>query len=234
MRGVILCTGLVCLASAAENPIFETVSLAPNHSGSHSYFMNLQAKPEPVKLTMQNVSLRFCVQEAYSVKEYQVSGPNWINRTRYDIVATLAPGVAPDQVWPALQRLLFERLRVSIRKETKELRGYTLTVAKSGPKFHRASDRSSGKRNAATLRLDNASIAKFCDEISRRMKRPVVDATGLTGSFDFELSYGVTAHLSGPSIFSALERQLGLKLETGKVPVDLLVFDRAVRTPVVP
>jgi len=136
---------------------------------------------------------------------------------------TLPPGTAADQVWPALQALLGERLQVSIRREKKELPIYALTVAKNGPKLHRAGE--SGARPLAprsdespsgTLRLDNASLVKFCDELSRKTDRPVVDATGIPGTFDFDLGYWRAGDMSGRSVFGAVERQLGLKLEPRK------------------
>jgi uncharacterized protein (TIGR03435 family) len=226
MRQIILFALLGCVAAAAEGPRFQTVSFTPNRSGSQAFTVKVQAKPDPVKLTMLNVSLHQCLQHAYSVKQYQVSGPAWVKSARYDIVATLPPGTAPDQVWPALQALLTERLQVSVRREQKELPTYALTVAKDGPKLQRpaGSSISADPNPTATVRLDHASLEKFSDELSRKTNRPVIDATGIPGTFDFDLRYSA-------SLSSALQRQLGLKLEKRKAPVDILIVDHAVRTP---
>ena len=117
MMRVIVCAGLVCVASAAERPRFDAASITPNASSTQFFSVQVQSSPEPVTLTMKNVSLKRCVQQAYSVKEYQVSGPGWIATAKYDIVATLSPGTAQDHVWTALQALLAERLKLSMAGE---------------------------------------------------------------------------------------------------------------------
>jgi len=239
MRPIILCAALVWASGAAESTRFETASLTPSRASRDAYSVKVQATPEPVRLTMENVTLKFCVQQAYSVTDYQVSGPAWINHTRYDIVATLPSGTAPDQVWGALQTLLGERLKVAIRREKKEVPVYLLHVAKNGPKLGQAEIvRTEGAHSviegSGTLRLDNASLAKFCDELSRCLDRPVVDATGIPGAFDFNLRYAKAGDMFGPSIFSALERQLGLKLDRAKRFIELIIVDHAVRKPVTP
>jgi uncharacterized protein (TIGR03435 family) len=246
MMRIVLCAGLIFAASAAENPRFETVSIAPNRSGIDAYSGHLQMTPEPVTLILHNVSLKFCVQQAYSLKEYQVSGPGWIKSRKYDITTTLAPGTPLEQVWPALQTLLAERFKLAIRRERKELPVYSLTIAQDGPKLHataggyggplefqpgsrrdRIGDRS-GQSASGTLRLRNGSIAKFCAELSRYTNRPVLDSTGIAGTFDFELRYGKNGDTSAP-ISTALQQQLGLKLEPGKAAVDLLIIEKAVQ-----
>src|SRR5713226_1217395 len=99
MRGLV-CAGLVCAASAPELARFDTASIVPNRSSTQVFSIQVQSSPEPITLTMKNVSLKRCVQQAYSVREYQVSGPGWIATAKYDIVATLSPGTAQDHVWP--------------------------------------------------------------------------------------------------------------------------------------
>jgi len=236
MRPIILCI-LVCFAGAMESPKFETASIAPSHSGSAAQSMKVQVKPEPVTLTMRNASLRFCVQQAYAVKAYQVAGPGWINNRRYDIAVTLPPAAPPDQFRPALQSLLEDRLKLTIRREKKELSIYALTVAPGGSKLHpAAASRAEGRDPEETppsgtaLRRTSASVEMFCDDLSRKSDRPVVDATGIPGLFDFELEYGD----SGPKLSTALEHQLGLKLEPRKASIEILFVDAALRKPVMP
>ncbi len=244
---VALLSTATATAGSESNLRFDTVSIAPSRSTSRAYSGKVEAKLErPIQVILQNVTLLFCIQQAYSVKEYQILGPGWIKRARYDITATLPPGSAPDRVWPALQTLLAERFNVSIRRETRELPVYALAAAKQGPKLHPAVDGNrgplkfqpgsreggalqSGRSASGTLRLDSVSVPEFCAELSRTTTRPVVDRTGLPGLFDFELQYGG----AGPSISSALQQQLGLKLAPGKGPVEMLIVDSAVHTPVV-
>lgn len=236
------------LAAKGEGTEFATVSIARSHSSSLGYSGHVESKPgQPVRLTLQNVSLAFCIQHAYAVKEYQVTGPGWMKKARYDITATLPPGSALSQVWLALQALLAERLKLSIRREQKDMSIYTLAVAKNGPKLHPASDATSGAfkfqgggrdvtdvAGSGTLRLDNASISEFCGMLSGRAKRPVLDATGISGNFDFELHYRRPRDMYGLSISDALEKQLGLRLEPQKGPVETIVVESAIRTPVKP
>jgi uncharacterized protein (TIGR03435 family) len=234
----ILSAGVVCLASAAGSPRFDAASIAVNRSGTVSYLVKAQASPEPVKLTMRNVSLRLCLQQAYSVKEYQVSGPGWIKKAKYDIMATLAPGSMPDQIWPALQELLGERLKVSIRREKRELPIYALTVGKNGLKLRAAGEGDPqdgalgpGDHPSASLHWDRASLDQFTDWLSHDLKRPVLNETGVAGKFEFNLHYAKHGDQSGPSIFAALERQLGLRLEPRKGLVEILIVQSAVRLP---
>ncbi len=250
MRRFILYAGLVCAASAAETPRFETVSIAMSRSSGGAYSGKLQAKAGLVQLILKNVSLTFCVQQAYSIREYQVSGPGWTQDPRYDIVATLAPGAAPEEVWPALQTLLAERWKLAVRWEKKVLPVYALTVAPNGPKLPAASAPVSGAllfqpgsgvapgphggaSASGTVRLDSASMAQFCANLSRKTDHPVVDATGVAGTFAFDLRYGTESDTSA-SIFTALQRQLGLRLEPRKEAIDMMIIERALRTPVAP
>jgi uncharacterized protein (TIGR03435 family) len=138
---VALLSTATATAGSESNLRFDTVSIAPSRSTSRAYSGKVEAKLErPIQVILQNVTLLFCIQQAYSVKEYQILGPGWIKRARYDITATLPPGSAPDRVWPALQTLLAERFNVSIRRETRELPVYALAAAKQGPKLHPAVD----------------------------------------------------------------------------------------------
>jgi len=182
--------------------------------------------------------LKRCVQQAYSVREYQVSGPGWIATAKYDIVATLSPGTAQDHVWPALQALLAERLKLSIRREKKVLPIYALTVGKNGPTLRAAGEGGSQagasshrEHSSGALRLDHVSMAQFSETLSRDVDRPVLDTTGIAGTFDFDLEYAKNGDPAGPSIFTALQQQLGLRLERRKEPVEVLIVEGAVRIP---
>jgi uncharacterized protein (TIGR03435 family) len=220
---------------------FETASIERSRSTSSGYAGKVEGKQQPVKLTFQNVSLQFCVQQAFGVKAYQVAGPGWIKSARYDITAALPAGYPSHLVWPALRNLLAERLQLSIRREKKELPIYALTIGNSGPKLRpgtaggpeglkfqpgrreRAGMHSGG---SGTLRLDNASMAEFCADLSRHTDRPVLDSTGITGNFEFELCYS-----SRGEIAAALQKQLGLTLEPRKDEIEMLVVEKALRKP---
>jgi uncharacterized protein (TIGR03435 family) len=197
--------------------------------------MKVKANPGPITLTMQNVTLKFCIEQAYSMKEFQVSGPGWISNSRYDITATLPAGSTPDQVWPALQALLVERLQLVLRRDTREMRTYRLSVGKYGPHL-RPSGEAAPDREApntsGSLKLNGATLAKFCDELSGRTGHLVTDATAIEGKFDFDLNYAKSGFNTGPPIDKALEDQLGLRLEPRRALVDVMVVERAAKVPV--
>jgi uncharacterized protein (TIGR03435 family) len=229
--------------AAEPAPRFDTASITPNRSSNRGYSGHVEARPgQPVRLTLQNVSLKFCVQQAYSVNEYQVAGPGWTKSMRYDISATLPTGVPLEQVWNALQTLLAERFQLSIRREKKEMSIYALKAAGDGPKLRAAAsnrppvpkfqpgDREglrlgSNGNSSGSLRLDNVSLSEFCGNLSRSLNRPVIDATGIEGTFDVQFEYA-----SG-GIPAALRKQLGLRLEPRKDEVEMLIIGYAIRTP---
>ena len=218
MWRIVLCAGVVWAVSAADGPRFETASIQPNRSGDRLYSMRVQILPGPITVTIHNATLKFCVQQAYSVKEYQVGGPGWIDKARYNIVAVLPTGAAPGEVGPALQTLLTERLKLSVRREEKDMAIYALTVGANGPNLRPAigrdvqgTGRPASREGSTSLQVDNFSIDKFCEDLSRYADRPVLDATGLPGTFDFELQLEGRWKVRGASISNALERKFGLK-----------------------
>jgi uncharacterized protein (TIGR03435 family) len=153
--------------------------------------------------------------------------------------------ISDARVQRMLRNLLAERFKLVLHRETKEVPVYALTVANGGPKLQHSDDapctlpgdspvKPSGTPNC-TLALRNASMAKFAASIVL-LDRPVVDKTGITGNFDFRLIFDSRQSLlrlgtdpsdsTGPSIFTALQQQLGLKLESSKARVEVLVIDR--------
>jgi uncharacterized protein (TIGR03435 family) len=235
MWRIVLCTGLVCAAVAADGPSFQTASIKLNRSGAVRYEMKVHAPPAPapVTVTIENAPLRFCVQQAYSLKEYQIGGPGWIDQTRYDIAASLPPGVAHDQVGPALKTLLTERLNLAVRRETRERAVYSMIAGDNGPRLRAPyTTPASPSEGARTLRLDNSSIDKLCEDLSRYADRPVLDATGIPGAYAYELRLDAAWKVKGAAISKILEREFGLKLEARTAPVDTLIVESAMRTPI--
>ena len=195
-----------------------------------------------------NLPLRTIVLRAYDVRDYQLSGaPDWLVKDRYAIQAKAPQGLVTDaQIWLMVRRLLEDRFQLKIHRETKELPAYVLVVGKSGPKIQASKDSlvPAGLgvgRGSITAR--SVPIANVATALSRLLGRPVVDETQLSGNYDFKLHYdqsSVGLPFSGPrresdstpqpeaepSIFTAVQEQLGLKLESAKRPVEVLVIDR--------
>jgi uncharacterized protein (TIGR03435 family) len=230
-------------ALAAQTIRFETATISKSHASGTGYSGHVERKPgQPVILTLQNVSLQFCIQQAYAAKAYQVTGPNWIKTARYDVTGTMASGATVERVWLALRTLLEERLDLGVRREPKELLLYAMRVAPDGPKMPAAGGGPKGKqfqpgaapefgdrgRASGTMRMDNAEVSAFCDSLSRRANHPVVDRTGLDGAFKIEFDYSGS---SSSALSKALEKQLGLKLEPAKDTIEMLIVERAQRKP---
>jgi uncharacterized protein (TIGR03435 family) len=140
-----------------------------------------------------------------------------------------------------LQTLLADRFQMALHRETRQLPMYWLVIAKNGPKIHAVEDgegkTSGGPGNFVATKI---TMRHFADLIARQAGLPVVDSTGLGGVFSFTLEWSPGADLkmssaetdtTKGSIFTALQEQLGLKLESGKGPVEVLVVDRIERKP---
>jgi uncharacterized protein (TIGR03435 family) len=259
---------------------FETASIKASAADARSFSIS-----GTQRLEAKNASLRDLIRVAYHVRDFQISGgPAWIDSEHYDIDAKV-DGNPSAKEWfqtmgPMLQSLLEDRFKLKLRRETKELPVYVLTVAKSGPKFIPSKERScttfhwvrnspppgqSTSIHCGVIELTNIQLNRTLDAVgmrirgasdiepglmtflSRELDRIVIDKTGLTGLFDFRLEWNraATAALvssgalndpnkatpspdpDSPSIFTALEEQLGLKLESSKGPVEVLIIDHA-------
>jgi uncharacterized protein (TIGR03435 family) len=220
-------------------PAFEVASVKPSkapagHSGWHS---------RTGYVVLQNQTLKQLVQIAYHVKANQVSGgPKWCDSDRFDIEAK-SDGPANDaQLLTMLQTLLADRFQLAFHRETALFPGFALVVAKSGFKI-RPVDAGEGERsnsNRGHYTAERVSMAKFAETLSRILRSPVVDRTGTTGVFSFQLEWtpdnadapapdGTTPDMSnsGPSLYTVLQERLGVKLEAQKVSAEVLVIDRA-------
>jgi uncharacterized protein (TIGR03435 family) len=208
--------------------------------------INSSMRLDPGRLTCSNVSLKKLIYESYGVKDYQVSGPDWLSTEIYDIAATVPPGATRDDVQAMIQSLLADRFQLVLHRDTREMAVYGLVVGKSGSKLqevefaHGSTSTSPGKFTAATVPIRN-----FTEFLSRQTGRPVLDMTGLKGFYSFTLSYTpeqaptfpgpesgpIAESAVGASLFSAIQEQLGLKLEARKAPVEILVIDHAEKVP---
>jgi uncharacterized protein (TIGR03435 family) len=232
-------------------PEFEAASIKPSAPDS-----NLRVDFAPGgKLFITNATLRFLIKIAYDVGDDQLAGgPGWIGSKRFDLAATPEKplggdpkNMAPDQILlfhePVrlrLQRLLTDRFQLELRKESTPMPIFALVVAKGGSKKltvtrSTADPQMNGKLGNGVLSAvgaDMATLAKFLSE--GQTGRPVVDMTGLKDKYDFHLEWvpdtsqnSPPADAAGVSIFTALQQQLGLKLEARTGAADRLVVVRA-------
>jgi uncharacterized protein (TIGR03435 family) len=175
---------------------------------------------------------------AYDVKDYALSAPDWLDTERFDISAKPPSGTPQNQFEPMLQTLLADRFKLAVHRESKVMSAYALVAGKNGPKLHAVEAGGGSHRNSdgGKLTAQKVSMPQLADFLARHLDRPVIDKTELAGVFDFELRWAQddshsTDSASGPSIFTAVQEQLGLKLQSQKLPVEILVVDHAERVP---
>jgi uncharacterized protein (TIGR03435 family) len=226
---------------AAEPPTFEAAAIkpSPDPPGSSGIF---ETKG---RINARNVTLRRCVRGAYDVPEPQVlGGPKWVDEDRYYIEAK-ATGPADDHdLMLMLQTLLADRFKLVLHREKRSIVGYRLALAKGGLRARTSSaDQGSvGHSRRGHIEAQAYTMTQLALHLSELLDRPVLDTTGVAGKFNFKLEWtpddmqstslpgdqhSASAPDSGPSIFTALHEQLGLKLELGKISADMLVIDSA-------
>jgi uncharacterized protein (TIGR03435 family) len=188
--------------------------------------------------TATNASLSYLIQLAYSIDgRHQLTGaPDWLDSEYFDINAKAADGthLTYEQLQPLLQQLLQQRFHLATHRETRSLPGYALLVAKGEPKLHITHGGAPyGYIFSGKLRLQNSEIDSLAATLVTPVGRPIVNKTGIQGNYDIKLDYAPENATDStlPSIFTALQEQLGLKLESQKVPMQTLVIDHVDKTP---
>jgi uncharacterized protein (TIGR03435 family) len=230
------------------NPEFAVATIKPSRPDASRGGYGIRAQV----VTTTNVTVSWMIKLAYNVHAHQISGaPSWVDSERYDTVGRSdTPGEpSRDQMKLMIQKLLVDRFQLKFHTVKKELPVYAMVVAKSGPKL----TVSAGDPNAfpgigfgrepgvISLVGRNTGLNGVANGLqSNILDKPVVDQTGLTGRYDFQLRFtpdaGQLANFSGiepanavdnapPDIFTAFEQQLGLKLQASKAVVDVMVID---------
>jgi uncharacterized protein (TIGR03435 family) len=285
------CISLILLAAAvsAEQPVaFEVASVkastAPDWAqGVRSTQSGGPGTSDPGRWTCDHMALDTLLLTAYKLQAFQLSAPAWMQTEYYAITAKVPAGATRDDFRVMLQNLLTERFQMKLRRESKEVAGYELVVAKDGPKLRESAPLKEGepevppppatrpritlgedgypvvppglnlvmtlgfRARAQAVRQTIDGLAQF---VSSLVGRPVANATGLTGKYDYSIFYiydgpgappmptrgaapmSPAADPSGPTVFRAIQEQLGLKLEPKKIAVDFLTVERAERVPV--
>jgi uncharacterized protein (TIGR03435 family) len=245
MLRTILTASLAVLASAhlcgQASHEFEVATIKPAPPQSEGWTQTqMSSDADSGKLTYSNVNLKEVIGKAYQVQRYQINGPDWLETERFDVVAKFPPHSAAEQVPLMLQALLADRFKLTVHRETKELPVYALTVAKNGPKFNTAETATGITSNSNRTQwhvVATVSMEGFAEFLTSEAGRPVLDKTGLRGSYKMTLDWARDNAPAGndaatlPSLFTALQEQLGLKLESTKGSVEMLVVDHADRTP---
>jgi uncharacterized protein (TIGR03435 family) len=227
-------------ADAIKLPAYDVGSIKLNKSGSGS--VDIDSNISTYSAT--NVSLKHLLESAYDIKPDLISGiPGPLDSARFDIQAKIVePDIAAIKKLSGKQQaamllpFLEDRFKIKAHTETKTLPVYELVVVPSGPKLTQSAakgDHDSGINiHNQELKATDVSMASLASSLEGQVHRHVIDKTGLADHFDLTLKWTPddgrdTQADSGPSIFTALQEQLGLKLQPAKGPVETLVIDHA-------
>ncbi len=264
------------MAWAAGPAEFEVVSIKPAKPMTMGKML-VGMSADDAMLRYTNVSLKDCIREAFDVRNYQIQGPDWLDNDRFDIVAKLPAGSNKKQVPEMLQTMLTERFHLAVKRGTEEHAVYALVTAKGGPKLKTASVETRpnpgekhlggmGGKNAMMMRVSpegvhlmapSATLGNLAEMMSHFTARPVVDMTGISGEYDFELTFAPETMRAmpfgggprmaaspgeggkdtagapsepAPSIYDAV-KAYGLRLEPKKAPLETVVVEHVDRMP---
>ena len=251
--GLFLRTAFGQLALTVSTPAFETVDV---HASAHT------TNPNPFmtggvlrggRYDLRRATMVDLIRIAYDVDPDTVlGGPSWLETDRFDVVAKVPPETSPEAVKLMLQALLADRFKLVLHKDTKPMPAFVLTLGKGKPKLKEADGSGNtgcqpqqqkpepGTIPYAMISCHNLTMEQFARNLrfmaGAYMTNPVVDSTGLKGSWDFDLKWTGRAQLGqaggdGISIFDAVDKQLGLKLEAQKVPSPVLIVDSVNQKP---
>ena len=184
------------------------------------------------RIFADNVTLKRCIMGAWSIGPNQiVGGPDWLNTERFEIEARADQPVNDDAVLMVLLRgILADRFRLALHHETRPVEAYILEVSSNGPKLQKSpGGESVDLSHYGGFDSRNTTMNHFAEVLSRQLDLPVVNRTALNGTFNLKLEWAPDparqAQDGPPSIYTAIQEQLGLRLRAEKTPVDVLVID---------
>ena len=241
-----LVTPVLLACAAYAQPSFEVASIKPVPSGAKTDFWADRVILSPGSLNIRNGTIRDAMVTAYSVKDFQVAGPDLVTSARFDIAAKADGGAGDSQLKLMLQTLLAERFHLALHRETRELPVYELVLGKKALHLEKSNGPGACDVHAVMgkMNFQSCSMAQFINFISKlhAIDRPVIDATGLEGSFDFSAMIAESrpegtaeAKESAEKAFQdgtlgiVIAQQVGLRFEPRKAPVETLVVDHVER-----
>jgi len=221
---------LLVALSALLAQAFDAVSVKPRPPGPG--MMNRETSG---RIDYVGIPLMVVIARAYNVDGFQVAAPDWVYSDGYEIRATFPANTPPEQFRIMLQALLAERFHLTVHHEQRELSAYMLTVAKGGLKMkaHPDARLNYGTPTDAAGRhiIGTISMPILAGYLSYVVNAPVADQTAIDGAYDISLDFSPDTAVDAPSIYTALQEQLGLKLESKNAPFDVIVVDRIDKTP---
>jgi uncharacterized protein (TIGR03435 family) len=231
---------LILAGSAlAQSPGFEVATIRVNDSGSGgSGFPGLRNGV----LAGRNISLKMMLQEAFGFSPLRIVGPDWLDTLRFDLAGKAPQGVPDTGFMPMLQALLKERFHVEVHREMREMPVYEMLIASGGVKmlpYDPARKFDGINPHGNMIFAPSVTMPELAVRMTASAGRPVVDKTGLEGRYSVVLIFmrleataaETAAADAPPDFFTAVQQQLGLKLESKKEPIEVLVVDHADRMP---
>jgi len=237
-------------AQASSLPTFDVASVRPmsydDDALSHIYNPSRTSEFKAV-----NVTLRALLEVAYGIPETQMfSGPGWASSDKFDVeaksdsktneqLAALSAEQGKQAKRQMLQTLLADRFKLVAHAETREIPIFALVIAKGGPKLVKTDvsrPELSGGRGRISIKGGDDALAVLAFELSWRLGRPVIDQTGLRGRYELTLNWTeddgpspapASDASNAPSLFTAIQEQLGLRLDPTKGPTPVLIIDHA-------
>lgn len=245
----VACVGLlvfgISACAANAQPKLEVVTIKPTSRTDGAW----RFWPTPDGYTGMDVSLRYMVQEAYGIYDPKLvlGGPDWIDKEKFDVEAKFDPGdiqkgstLTYRQRAAMLQPILADRFKLKVHFEKRELSVLALVAAKSGPKLQKAAIEESRGQFDGSHCLQNTSghfqacsMENLADTLRDFIGRSVVDRTGQRGLYTFDFYWDKDPNAtpeqraSSGSIYTAVQEELGLKLESATAPLQVLVIDSA-------
>ena len=237
---LILCLGLAPSVWCFQS--FEVATIKPNAASDDRVRIEIQPGG---RFVASGMSLKQLIAFAYDLRDFQVSGePGWASAERFDINAKGEGSDGGPEVLKKMMRgLLADRFQLKAHEETKEMSIYALVVGKGGSKMVKSAGDGLGpqiRMGRGLLSGKGMPMDMLVRQLSQNVGRTVLDKTELTGNYDIELSFSAEAGpgglpgspdavagtgANGPTIFTAVQEQLGLKLEPAKGPVKILAVD---------
>ena len=225
----------------SADPEFEVATIKPADPDDRNQGFRLKGH----RLSIEDSTMTSLICFAYSIHKSQiVNAPRWFDEQTWNIDGVPNVEGAPNwnQYRRMLQKLLGSRFGLQMHPDKRELSVYTLTVAKGGPKLEKSKDDpdalsdQSGHGIGAQqyMKFTNDSMTDFAKTMQLMVDRPVLDQTNISGRYDFSLLWTpdqmrATATDTAPGLFTAVQEQLGLKLEATHAPTDVFVIDAATR-----
>jgi uncharacterized protein (TIGR03435 family) len=237
--GIVAVVGGALVAQTPAPPAFEVASIKRNATGigpigaPGDQFSN-------GRFRTTNIPLRLFMRQAFQrMQTAEIEGgPPWLDTDRWDIIAK-AESPAAD-MWPMLRALLADRFKLVMHHETRERPFYALVMARRdgrlGPSLRPSTGPSQNRQLSGAFTAHATPLKLLVDVLAATVQQRVVDRTGLSGTYEIDLHWTPVSVQNAlafsdvnpndaPSIFTAVEEQLGLKLESTKGPVDVLVID---------